>query len=261
MANVCKSEGCNKPVHCIELCQPHYRQERRRQRGLSKPGPKPDPTKKRSRYRDRDLCPEGHALVDDNVKVDFRNHRICVTCADAARVTHCPKRHEYTDENTYVDPNGGRVCRTCKRERMKERRPVTKGQGGHNAAKTHCPHGHEYTPENTYWWKNRRTCRECANVRSKLQGLRKYSMTPDHYMNLLELQDYRCAGCGFDFSEDQSGRCIDHDHSCCDGNYSCGKCVRGILCNGCNVALGSVREQESTLLALVAYLRNPPAAK
>jgi len=30
---------------------------------------------------------------------------------------------------------------------------------------------------------------------------------------------------------------VDHDHNCCNGVKSCGKCVRGIICNRCNKAV------------------------
>jgi hypothetical protein len=47
---------------------------------------------------------------------------------------------------------------------------------------------------------------------------------------------------------------IDHNHSCCPGMGSCGKCVRGILCAACNLLLGAVHDSASTLHAAATYL-------
>ena len=50
---------------------------------------------------------------------------------------------------------------------------------------------------------------------------------------------------------------FDHDHGCCLSNNTCGKCLRGTLCNSCNVALGRSRDKP-TNPALVRYLENSP---
>lgn len=48
---------------------------------------------------------------------------------------------------------------------------------------------------------------------------------------------------------------IDHDHTCCSGtSRSCGKCVRGLLCPSCNIAIGMAEEDPLRLLALADYL-------
>ena len=48
---------------------------------------------------------------------------------------------------------------------------------------------------------------------------------------------------------------VDHDHACCPGTRSCGKCVRGLLCPRCNRALGLFRDSPTLLERAAHYLR------
>lgn len=86
---------------------------------------------------------------------------------------------------------------------------------------------------------------------------KKYSITPERYQELLEAQGGVCATC----KKSPVGRSdgsrrfhVDHDHACCPGNYSCGKCVRGILCYSCNQGLGCAKDDIEILRAMVEYL-------
>lgn len=48
---------------------------------------------------------------------------------------------------------------------------------------------------------------------------------------------------------------IDHDHSCCPSRQQgCGKCVRGMLCQPCNQALGFLEDDPHRILNLLKYL-------
>jgi hypothetical protein len=76
-------------------------------------------------------------------------------------------------------------------------------------------------------------------------------MTPADFDRKLEEQGHACAMGGEPFTKD-SAICIDHDHACCpDEKRSCGKCIRGLLCSGCNRALGII---ESKYEMAQAYL-------
>lgn len=49
---------------------------------------------------------------------------------------------------------------------------------------------------------------------------------------------------------------VDHDHGCCPGKGSCGKCVRGLLCSGCNRAVGYAGDSPAILANLISYLND-----
>ncbi len=86
---------------------------------------------------------------------------------------------------------------------------------------------------------------------NKRSNLKKYNITLDDFEALLDEQDGVCAivGCG---SQDRLS--IDHDHTCCSGKYSCGKCIRGLLCFRCNTALGCIQDNKEILLDMINYL-------
>lgn len=49
---------------------------------------------------------------------------------------------------------------------------------------------------------------------------------------------------------------VDHNHQCCPGHRSCGKCVRGLLCESCNHALGRMSDNIERLEAAVSFLKS-----
>ena len=89
-----------------------------------------------------------------------------------------------------------------------------------------------------------------------LMRLRRYNLTEEIFFSILAHQGERCALCK---SKDSGRRdwCIDHDHKCCpDSCRSCGKCVRGLLCNSCNPKL---QDSIDIAMSIPSYLTNPPA--
>ena len=86
--------------------------------------------------------------------------------------------------------------------------------------------------------------------------LTRYGLTPESFKQLLADQDHACAMCSEPFQDGQK-ICIDHDHACCpEEKRSCGECVRGLLCNDCNTALGHV-ERKLDLARVYLDARKP----
>lgn len=93
-------------------------------------------------------------------------------------------------------------------------------------------------------------CRQCATDKHRLFY---YGITAAQYDAMLEKQGGGCAICGEQCS---TGRrlAVDHDHQCCPGTQSCGKCVRGLLCGACNQGIGKLKDSPRLLIAAASYL-------
>lgn len=97
-------------------------------------------------------------------------------------------------------------------------------------------------------------CKKCRSesakiVRSKPEYRAKLYGIDVDYMN--EMLSEGCMICG-SFQK----LVIDHDHSCCNRqNYSCGKCVRGVLCDRCNIGLAHFQDNDNRLEQAINYLR------
>ena len=89
---------------------------------------------------------------------------------------------------------------------------------------------------------------------SSQQILAKYGLSNEQYEMMLTAQGGVCAICK---SKCATGRklSVDHDHTCCPGKNSCGKCVRALLCTRCNMGLGLFKDALELLSRATNYLR------
>ena len=105
------------------------------------------------------------------------------------------------------------------------------------------------------------TCKEC---RAYLVRQTQYSLPAGWVESQLEKTGHRCPICLRDENElvIKNGKTpwvVDHDHSCCPGQSSCGKCVRGLICGPCNRMLGIANDTPEILEGAARYLRDVTA--
>ena len=122
------------------------------------------------------------------------------------------------------------MCKPCKKEYDKAYRPV---------------------------W-NKKPYSRISRYKSHLKN--RYSLTLENLVSTYESQGGGCAICNkslphpADENGDKWQTNIDHDHTCCPTETSCGECIRGMLCRDCNLMLGHAKDNLSTLKKAVEYL-------
>lgn len=83
-----------------------------------------------------------------------------------------------------------------------------------------------------------------------------YRIREEQYNEIMVYQDFRCAICKVHQSEVSRSFAVDHDHRCCPGRKSCGRCIRGLLCFECNIGLGKFRDSPELLKHALNYVNN-----
>lgn len=143
--------------------------------------------------------------------------------------------HQYNYRHGYQSDIRLRTCMICKENKhpcsfrggINKRYICTICSEGH-PGKSWCVGCEDWGPLDWFEISSRRNpmswCALCWALRTHNTDLktvlaRQGSVKPD--CAVCSLNDRRCL-------------CVDHDHRCCPGDRSCGKCVRGLLCRTCN---------------------------
>ncbi len=103
----------------------------------------------------------------------------------------------------------------------------------------------------TQWQKNNK---EKFYKYSKDRRYTRHNTTKMKIDKIIQYQNGLCPICNNKLEQDIN---IDHDHSCCPGSYSCGKCIRGVLCSGCNRGIGIFKDNIENLRRAIKYINAP----
>jgi hypothetical protein len=83
----------------------------------------------------------------------------------------------------------------------------------------------------------------------KREQFKRHRLSTPKYVELFTMYYGQCHACKSALAIN-----IDHDHSCCSGTFSCGNCVRGLLCSQCNTALGLLKDDVTRIKNLLDYI-------
>lgn len=82
-----------------------------------------------------------------------------------------------------------------------------------------------------------------------------HNISLEDYTRMLESQGRACAICRTTQVPIKGWFYVDHDHRCCPTKArSCGKCIRGLLCNNCNTGLGYFADNPEAMRRAAEYV-------
>jgi hypothetical protein len=117
----------------------------------------------------------------------------------------------------------------------------------------HCRKCEQYLDKSKFW-NNLTYCKDCSKLVGHSANLKRFGLTVDNYIDLEKSQNSLCKICN-EPEKHNKRLSVDHDHACCPGANSCGKCVRGLLCSNCNKTLGLIKDDVKILQKMIEYLQ------
>lgn len=215
----CWFDPCDKPARNAGLCSGHAAQRRR--------GKELTPLRYQPLAGTRQQC-----TFDECVNL-AKAHGLCWGHIAQVRQGHplTPlRRRRRNSTHSVRDEHGRKRCYSCETWKPTTEFSVQRGNADGLYAE----------------------CRDCAKHSGRL---RRFSVTPEQHAAMLRSQGGRCAICRM-LPDGSRELAVDHDHNCCpDSARSCGKCVRGLLCQRCNTGIGSLRDDPDLLTAAAEYVR------
>ncbi len=168
---------------------------------------------------------------------------------------HCTICNEYKPISDFKQKRSS-WCNVCQKEydRKRNEKALAKPRKYLDGL-IHCRTCDTYLPESSFV-KTFTDCAKCKNENQHKKTVKKHGITYERYLEIYNLQDGKCKICNNEEDTLKTRLSIDHDHSCCPGENSCGKCVRGLLCHRCNTGLGNFRDDLDFLKNAIAYLQS-----
>ena len=136
-----------------------------------------------------------------------------------------------------IQTTGTKICTTCGVEKDINQFYFRGGNYSPNSRKSKCKECDK-----------KRVAENYDPIKYQEQHLkRSYGITLNEYNQMLADQNHKCITCGTTEPGGKHGKfMVDHCHNT-------GK-VRGLLCKGCNIALGEVGDNIGTLQKMIEYL-------
>ena len=237
---VCSQNGCSNKPHGKGLCHGHY-QEARKRGDLPHPHglmcAVPDCGKYMVRYR------SSIPFCYTHYRRSLRRDVVTIESVAEKRVGHKWKRNDGVadcaqDGCGHAVKDGYTHCYEHILESRKTDNPLTKFWPIENR-----PQCARLACGESVARKTNNLCARCSKRRNL------YNLTEEAYLELWTRHDGLCHSC-----RERIGTDVDHDHSCCADFGSCGKCVRGLLCNSCNRFIGLAMDREELLRRAADYV-------